>query len=112
ERMDTLRDAIGRQEQDQAHLRLMVNELNHRVKNTLATVQSIVAQTLRNGTSPTLTRDTLTPRIVAVSRAHDVLPNEQWSGADLLEIANQAALPFRLGLGEERVRISGPRLRV
>lgn len=112
ERMEFLRDAITRQHVDQQHLRLMVNELNHRVKNTLATVQSIVAQTLRNGASSFQTRDTLTSRIVALSKAHDVLTNEQWSGADLLEIAKQAALPFRLGLGEARLRISGPRVRV
>jgi two-component sensor histidine kinase len=112
ERMEKLRESISRQEADQQRLRLMVNELNHRVKNTLATVQSIVAQTLRNPTPPGLTRDTLTSRIVALSKAHDVLTNEQWAGADLLEIANQAALPFRMGLGDERVLISGPRVRL
>jgi len=43
ERLETLRSSVTRQQSDEAHLRLMVNELNHRVKNTLATVQSIVA---------------------------------------------------------------------
>ena len=112
ERMDTLRDAVVRQQQDQRHLRLLINELNHRVKNTLATVQSIVAQTLRGGDASTRTRDTLTSRIVALSKAHDVLTNEQWSGADLDEIAAQAAQPFRLGLGEDRIAMDGPKVRV
>src|SRR5262249_40876381 len=94
------------------HLRLMVNELNHRVKNTLATIQSIVTQTLRSADASVLTRDTLTSRIVALSRAHDVITSEQWSGADLADIAVQAAHPFRTGLGEERVRLSGPRVRL
>lgn len=112
DRMDVLRDAVQRQQQDQAHLRLLLNELNHRVKNTLATVQSIVTQTLRSADASTRTRDTLTSRIVALSKAHDVLTNEQWSGADLGEIAAQAAQPFRLGLGAERIAIDGPPVRV
>ncbi|MBW8813243.1 MAG: hypothetical protein JF588_07430 [Caulobacterales bacterium] len=112
DRLETLRAAVIRQREDQAHLRLMVNELNHRVKNTLATVQSIVAQTLRAGGASTLTRDTLTSRILALSKAHDVLTNEQWSGADLGEIATQAAQPFRTGLGEARIRLSGPKVRL
>ena len=112
ERLNTLRSAIARQQRDQAHLRLMVNELNHRVKNTLATVQSIVAQTLRSGDPPTRMRDTLTSRILALSKAHDVLTDEQWSGADLGEIASQAAQPFRNGVGEDRIRLNGPKVRL
>ncbi|HET6971215.1 MAG TPA: HWE histidine kinase domain-containing protein, partial [Phenylobacterium sp.] len=112
DRLETLRASVIRQREDQTHLRLMVNELNHRVKNTLATVQSIVAQTLRAGGASTLTRDTLTSRILALSKAHDVLTNEQWSGADLGEIASQAAQPFRTGLGEARIRLDGPKVRL
>ena len=112
ERMDTLREAVIRQQQDQAHLRLMVNELNHRVKNTLATIQSIVSQTLRAHDASTLTRDILTSRILALSKAHDVLTNEQWSGADLREIASQAAQPFLNGLGEGRIALKGPTVRL
>jgi two-component sensor histidine kinase len=112
ERLDTLRAAVLRQERDRKHLRLMVNELNHRVKNTLATVQSIVAQTLRSAEVPVRIRDTLTLRVLALSKAHDVLTDEQWSGADLRQIAAQAALPFRSGLGEDRVTLNGPDVRL
>jgi two-component sensor histidine kinase len=73
-------------------------------------VQSIVAQTMRSGDVSARTRDTLTSRILALSKAHDVLTNEQWAGADLGEIAAQAALPFRTGLGEERIAIQGPQV--
>ena len=111
-RLETLRAAVARQQQDQVHQRLLINELNHRVKNTLATVQSIVAQTLRSGGAPVSTRDALTARIVALSKAHDVLTNEQWSGADLEEIVTQALQPFRLGLGEERIVTHGPQVRL
>lgn len=112
ERLDTLRAAVQRQERDRKHLRLMVNELNHRVKNTLATVQSIVAQTLRSADAPVQMRDTLTSRILALSKAHDVLTDEQWSGADLRQIAARAAMPFRSGEGEDRVALNGPDVRL
>jgi len=112
DRLDALRAAVARQRQDQQHLRLMVNELNHRVKNTLATVQSIIAQTLRSADVPVRTRDTLTARIVALSRAHDVITSEQWSGADLGDIVAQAAHPFLTGLGEDRISLKGPQVRL
>lgn len=62
---------------------LLLNELNHRVKNTLATVQSVVEQTLRAaGASSELRRD-LANRLVALSQAHNVLVEQNWAGADL-----------------------------
>jgi PAS domain S-box-containing protein len=103
---------ISQQLQDEEHLRLMVNELNHRVKNTLATVQSIIAHTLRSADAPERLRDTLTSRIVALSRAHDVLTDEQWAGANLGEIAAHAAAPYRAAGGEERFRLDGPDVRL
>jgi two-component sensor histidine kinase len=112
DRLEALRASIARQGQDQARLRLLINELNHRVKNTLATVQSIVAQTLRSAEVSSRNRDILTERLLALSKAHDVLTSEQWSGADLREIAAQAAQPFRSGLGEERIRLDGPSVRL
>lgn len=102
---------VSRQLEDQEHLRLMVNELNHRVKNTLATVQSIIAQTLRAHDVPKQVREVLTSRILALSRAHDVLTYEQWSGADLREIATQAAVPYQTQ-DEERVVLEGPMVRL
>ena len=62
-------------------LRLMVHELNHRVKNTLATVQAIAGQTLRRA-EPAL-RQTLEDRLMALAAAHDVLTREGWEGACL-----------------------------
>jgi len=103
---------VSQQQQDEEHLRLMVNELNHRVKNTLATVQSIVAQTLRGAEASDRLRETLTSRILALSRAHDVLTDEQWAGADLGEIAAQAAAPYRAAAGEERFQLRGPTVRL
>lgn len=89
------------------HLRLMVNELNHRVKNSLATVQAIAAQTLGDAV-PDDVRDALTDRLIALSRAHDVLTDEKWSGASLLEIAGQAAAPYLSCDHADRFVIDGP----
>ncbi|WGM37963.1 HWE histidine kinase domain-containing protein [Caulobacter sp. NIBR1757] len=62
---------------------LLLNELNHRVKNTLATVQSIVEQTLRGAGVDGHVRGDLADRLVALARAHNVLVSESWAGADL-----------------------------
>jgi PAS domain S-box-containing protein len=92
----------------EAHLRLMVNELNHRVKNSLATVQGIAAQTLRRGDIPGDVRDALTARLVALARAHDVLTTERWTGAELREIAENAAAPYAGSGGVQAFVIDGP----
>lgn len=90
------------------HLRLMVNELNHRVKNSLATVQAIAAQTLRRDEIPHDVRDALTERLLALAKAHDVLTDENWSGASLRDIAHQAAAPYEHAGGERRFVLFGP----
>ena len=91
--------------------RLLINELNHRVKNTLATVQSIAAQTLRNAGSPDQARRDLDERLIALSRAHDVLTRENWEGANLRAVVTQAVDPYR-GDRVERFRTSGPQVRL
>jgi two-component sensor histidine kinase len=113
--VDGLMDELGRRqaarEVAEEHRRLLVNELNHRVKNTLATVQFIAAQTLRNAESSEEARDVLASRLIALARAHDVLTRESWDGADLGEIVARAVEPFS-GPGENRLRFSGPAVRV
>ncbi|HEY8572345.1 PAS domain-containing protein [Phenylobacterium sp.] len=86
---------------------LLINELNHRVKNTLATVQSIVAQTSRTDRSSQEVRVAIEGRLLALSAAHDLLTRHSWEGADLREVAQRAASPFSPD-GEARIRISGP----
>ena len=78
----------------ETHQKLLINELNHRVKNTLATVQSVARQTLRGEASAKVLRDTLTSRLIALSAAHDVLTRENWEGAGLREVVEQAIRPF------------------
>jgi PAS domain S-box-containing protein len=74
---------------------LLINELNHRVKNTLATVQSIAMQTLRNADTTEQARTDFEARLIALSRAHNVLTRENWEGASLRTIVRQAIEPYR-----------------
>ncbi|WP_407523851.1 sensor histidine kinase [Methylobacterium oryzisoli] len=89
---------------------LLVNELNHRVKNTLATVQAFTTQTLRTAGSLSEAREAITARLIALSKAHDVLTAENWEGADLAEIVSDA---LRLHGGDgQRCRWQGNPIRV
>jgi PAS domain S-box-containing protein len=89
---------------------LLINELNHRVKNTLATVQSLAAQTFRaENKTPAFGR--FESRLVALSRAHDVLTEENWEGADLHELIGRTITPICIA-PEQRFNISGPVLRL
>ena len=78
--------------------RLLLNELNHRVKNTLATVQSIAFQTLRDATDLDVGAALRsTPASISLARAHDLLTERNWSGADLAEVVARAIAPFAAG---------------
>jgi len=93
------------------HLELLVNELNHRVKNTLATVQSIASQTLRNADTMAEAQAVFEARLMALSRAHDILTRENWDGAEMSEIVSQALSPYQ-NLREERFHVTGPHVRL
>ncbi|MFC4175456.1 sensor histidine kinase [Microvirga sp. GCM10011540] len=93
------------------HQQLLLHELNHRVKNTLATVQSIVSQTLRTAPTPPEARAAIEQRMIALSRAHDVLTRQSWDGASLREIVANAIGPFQVP-GEGRFHIQGPDVRL
>jgi two-component sensor histidine kinase len=103
-------DVTGRARAEEQR-ELLINELNHRVKNTLATVQSIAAQTLRNAASPKQAREALEARLIALSRAHDVLTRENWEGANVREIVTQAVEPYS-NQRENRLHLRGPEVRL
>jgi PAS domain S-box-containing protein len=81
--------------------RLLLNELNHRVKNSLVAVQSIAAQTLRTSLTPERFQEAFEARIMALSQAHDLLTRESWEGASLREVFDVEMMA--LG-GDDRVR--------
>ncbi len=68
------------------HLVMLNHELNHRVKNSLASVQAIALQTLRDSETLEQARTDFTARLVALAKAHDLLTNSNWVGADLGDI--------------------------
>ena len=81
--------------------KLMIDELNHRVKNTLATVQSIAMQTARSHTDPKTFAEGFQARLLALSHTHDLLTRSHWEGADLraiLEHETEAHGPQRISL--------------
>lgn len=84
---------------------LMLNELNHRVKNTLAAVQSIAFQTLRTARSPAEFKDAFEARLLALSETHNLLTRENWEGASLRVVIGSEL--DALG-GEGRAILEGP----
>jgi two-component sensor histidine kinase len=88
----------------QERQRLLVDELNHRVKNTLATVQAIAQQTLRGSTTPERFAEAFEARLMALSKTHNALTDSHWTGAGLRQILWQELSPY----GAERVTMQGP----
>lgn len=80
---------------------LLLAELNHRVKNTLAIVQSIATQTLRHADSPEAFRSGFEARVMALAEAHNLLTDSNWAGASLRDIVDRVLTPYA---GDERPR--------
>ena len=86
--------------------RLLIGELNHRVKNTLATVQAIATQTLRHTLNPEQFSETFSGRIQSLARAHAMLSATTWQGAKLEDLIRDQ---LRIGtIDEARLATSGP----
>jgi len=100
---------ITDRKRSELHLRLLINEMNHRVKNSLATIQAIAAQSF-NGSHPLpQAQEAFTNRIIALAEAHDLLTHENWEGADLYDVAERLAA---LHGGAARFELSGPAVRL
>jgi PAS domain S-box-containing protein len=92
---------------------LLIDELRHRVKNTLATVQSIVSQAVRNSQDPQAVQKSIEMRIAALSRSHDLLGREKWDGAGLYDLIREVLAPFRAAEGRaQRFTIEGENIRL
>jgi two-component sensor histidine kinase len=84
--------------------RLLLDELNHRVKNTLATVQSIAAQTFRNSGDMNAAKRDFEARIIALSNAHNLLSRTEWASATMAEVIGLEMRPH----DPARVSMEGP----
>ncbi len=81
---------IHEQKLGEERQRLLINELNHRVKNTLATVQAIAFQTLKGNIPLEEARARFEARLLALSRAHNLLTEQNWEGASLAQVVRDA----------------------
>jgi PAS domain S-box-containing protein len=87
--------------------RVLIDELNHRVKNTLATVQSLAKQTARHTGSINEFVPSFEARLIALARAHDLLSKRRWENAPLKALAHELLAPVA---GGSRLRIDGPNI--
>jgi two-component sensor histidine kinase len=85
----------------------LLRELDHRVKNTLASVQSIARQTLRAAPSPAAFAESFESRLMGLSRAHELLTRQAWGRTDLRDVLEAALQPFG-GLADPRFTARGP----
>jgi two-component sensor histidine kinase len=88
-------------------LTAVIDELNHRVKNILAVIQSIVTRTLRHGADIDVARELLIGRIHAMSNVVSLLSESQWQGVQLKGLFEARAIPH-----SERIAVSGPDIAV
>jgi two-component sensor histidine kinase len=86
---------------------LLIEELNHRVKNTLAILQSIATQTFRSASKAE--REKFEGRLGALAEAHNLLSREKWQGSDLQDLVGRVLQPYVIN-SPERVRLSGPKI--
>jgi two-component sensor histidine kinase len=86
---------------------LLIEELNHRVKNTLAILQGIAVQTFR--TASRGEREKFEGRLRALAEAHNLLSREKWQGSGLQDVVDRVLEPYRLS-NLDRIRITGPKV--
>ena len=103
-------DARERETADKLQ-KLILEELHHRIKNTLATVSAIASQSLRTATSLEHGQHAIEGRLVALGRAHDLLLQARWASADLAHTIRSATEPYD-SEGSGRFSISGPDIKI
>jgi len=84
---------------------LLIEELNHRVKNTLAILQVVAVQTFRSASKAE--REKFEGRLGALAEAHNLLSTEKWQGSELQDVVSRVLQPYLLN-NPERMRMSGP----
>ena len=101
-------DITDRYESEQTQ-RLLMRELDHRMKNTLQVIQAVIRRTARAQASVEVFERSLLGRVGAMSRAHDLLAEERWLGAEMNAIITREVGSFDSG---SAIAASGPRLRL
>ncbi|KJC46347.1 histidine kinase [Bradyrhizobium sp. LTSP885] len=104
-------DAKEREAADKLQ-KLILEELHHRIKNTLATVSAIASQSLRTATSLEHGQHAIEGRLVALGRAHDLLLQARWANADFANTIRGAIAPYDNEEGVGRFSIAGPDIKI
>jgi two-component sensor histidine kinase len=103
-------DAAQRETADRLQ-KIILEELHHRIKNTLATVSAIASQSLRTADSIEHGQQAIESRLLALGRAHDLLLQARWSSANLAHIVQGSTEPFD-SQGEGKFSIEGPAIKI
>lgn len=106
--LESTRDVTVRRTAER-RLRLLLGELTHRVRNTLAVVQAIARHTMRNSTSKEDFAERFEARLSALASAHTLLVGSDWQGADFAELARHQLAPY-ITDDADRLRLTGPSL--
>jgi len=100
---------VTEQYRAEEHQKLLINELNHRVKNTLSIVQALAMQSFGDGADPAESRQAFDARLNALSAAHNLLTLQNWEGAGLVETV-RASVTATAGANASRFTIAGPEI--
>lgn len=100
-------EEITERKQAEVRTRLLIDELNHRVKNTLSVVQNLARQSFRGDGASLAAREAFEQRLLALAATHNVLTQRRWESAGLREVAASAT-----GAAEQRIALSGPDVEV
>lgn len=103
-------DVTARKEGEE-HLRLVVNELNHRVKNTLTMIQGIATQTFRGAEDLEEAREKFTARLKALANANDVMTDRKWDSASIRDVVGSVIGAY-CEAEPQRCEVSGPLIRL
>jgi PAS domain S-box-containing protein len=106
----TARD-VSERKRAALHQQLLINELNHRVRNTLAIVQGLAHQSFRSGVDPATGRATFEARLAALAAAHSLLTGQSWEPASLGDII-RSSVAATAGADVSRVTLEGPHILV
>jgi two-component sensor histidine kinase len=100
-----LRLEMGKRREAERQQKLLIAELHHRVKNTLAVVQSIVGMSVRTATSLADVRDAITARLISLANTHTLLADQEWESTSLRQLLDSELSPE---VEDGRIALAGP----
>lgn len=100
------RDVTAARENER-RIRLLMREVNHRVKNQFSVILSMISATARQSSDPKVFENRIRDRILALARSHDLLVEAEWSGTDLANLVKEHMRPFG---SEAQILSKGPKL--